>query len=140
MVNNTFINERRSGVFLRNFSDRPAYVYNNFFTGAGTPLVGPALQVGNLHRAQGSWWQSLQTLLPTDGAADRPVPVHGPQLLAPAKDDFTPRRASALVDARAALDRVDGMSLSPTHEYRHPRGGQPRPKINRIDVGAYERR
>lgn len=113
IVNNTFVNERDKGVFLRNRSANPARLINNIFSGPGDLAQGPLDVAGNL----------VST---------------APGLANVTAFDYSLRSDSPAVDAGVDPGLAEGQSLRPAFEYVHPVGAEPRASDGRIDIGAYE--
>jgi hypothetical protein len=114
-VNNTIVNDRSSpGLFIQT-RGRPLVVriINNIFAGLGTPLDGPG---------------ELQSNLISERPGFRDRPHFDYRLVAP----------SRAIDAGVSPGSVHGTSLAPTAQYVHPTGGERRPVVGPIDIGAYE--
>lgn len=111
VVNNTFVNRRATGTFVRLAAGSRASLRNNL-------LVGP----GDL----------------TDRAAaaraNRRVGTRG--FANPGADDFRLRASSPAVDRGVRVPR----RVRARWEYVHPARQVRRPVVGRIDLGAYERR
>ena len=113
LVNNTLVNERGKGIFLRNRSSAAARLINNIFAGPGELAKGPVDVAGNL------------------------VAIF-PGLVDVTAYDYSLRPDSPAVDAGSDPGIAEGQSLSPTSQYVHPTGARPRVSVGRIDIGAYE--
>ncbi|MEQ1602975.1 MAG: right-handed parallel beta-helix repeat-containing protein [Methylophilaceae bacterium] len=114
VVNNTFVNDYRGGSFLNNHSIATAVLINNLLLGQATVIVGPNLQKHNLMNVDA-------------------------RLKYPATFDYRLLPASAAIDQ--GMDpglAANGFKLRPEFQYRHPLGGEVRPRQGAIDVGAYE--
>ena len=114
VTHNSVQNRSIDGVLLENFSAVPARLINNLFFGtAGRWVKGEGVRLGNINTSL-------------------------PQLADPGEGDYRPLADSAAVDAGQDSSELGAVRLSPTEEYRHPAGAEPRPKAWRLDVGAYE--
>lgn len=112
VVHNSFINEARSGVFVRNYADGDASVANNLVFGAGRLLAGRGRARANLQ-------------LPLAAQS-------GLSWVAPER--------SGAVDAAVRVPAPDGLSLVPTREFDAPAGTRTRPRAGPLDIGAREAR
>jgi len=116
VVNNTFINDARSGTFIvvGTGVTTPVLIQNNIFAGAGTITN----QYGAIDR------NNVKALTPafTDRAAY----------------DLRPAPGSPAINAGVPVVTPSGMSLLPQAEYRHVGGTAARPVNGQIDIGAYE--
>lgn len=125
LVNNTLVNDRPpGGWFARTI--RPATfvrvwgapgrvrVVNNLFVGAGRVLGGPGELSHNLQ-------------------SDEPGLI--------GRERFNYRLGDGSPAEGAGTDPgvVDGLSLTPLAQYLHPASEEPRPRLGRIDIGAYAR-
>jgi hypothetical protein len=114
VVNNTFVNDRDGGTFIRNSASTPAVVVNNIFAGTGTVLNGPGDTTSNLPTADA-------------GFVDR------------AAYDYHLAAGSAAINAGVDPGSGGGMSLAPAFEYVHPASGTERTVVDGvIDMGAFE--
>lgn len=111
VVNNTFANEQDSGTVLALAPGTTgAHLWNNLLVGAGTWVSGDAERRANLRT--------------TRGFRD------------PAHHDYRLGRASPAIDRGVWAPS----SRRPRYEYRHPLRYVHRPKVGRVDLGAFERR
>jgi len=113
VVNNTYINQRAaSGSFLRVAGTQPKVrVVNNLVTGSKTVLTGPGETTNNLVTDQPGFVDAAQgdfRLIPQSPALGKGV------------------------DPGKAGDFV----LAPVSYYRHPCGSEPRPKGEKLNIGA----
>lgn len=115
LVNNTVVNERHAGVFLRNRSPVEARLLNNVLVGNIELLAGRGTGLGNIRL----------------DLAD---------FVDPGAYDFRLRSRAAAIDAAANPGEVAGSSLrlTPSDEYVHPRASRKRPQVGRLDAGAFE--
>jgi hypothetical protein len=114
VVNNTFVNDRDGGRFIRVAKDaKPARVINNIFVGRGEPVMGPAEMITNL-------------VADDDVLVDR------------ARFDFRLAPGASAIDAGSDPGSADGFSLSPVSQYVHPASAERRVQRGKIDIGAYE--
>ncbi len=113
VANNTYVNQRQpAGSFLR-VAGSPAVVrvINNLVVGSKTVLTGPGETTNNL-------------------ATDQPGFVDA------AHYDFRLTPQSPAFHAGVDPGRVGDFSLKPAFHYRHPAGGEPRPKDEKLNIGA----
>ena len=116
VVNNTIVNQRGSGAFIRNASATSAWVQNNVFQGTGTTISGPAISLNN--------WATNNAYLANVVAYD-----------------FRLTAASiGAIDAGGvpAPAPLPEFSLIPTCQYVHPCSYETRPASGLLDIGAYE--
>jgi len=115
VVNNTIVNDgppQGRFLFVRNGAT-PVLIINNIFAGPGTVLTGPGTMKNN-------------------------VATRTPGFVDAANFDYRVSASSPAINAGADPGAVDGMSLVPTHQYRHPFSEEARPNTGTIDAGAYE--
>lgn len=116
VVNNTFVNDRASGTFVRDATATPAVVVNNLFVGPGTiASQTSAVLQANLGDAAGD------PRFADRGALDLRVLAGSPA-----------------IDAGVDPGSGAGQPLAPTRQYLHPASSAPRTAIGAIDVGAFE--
>jgi len=114
VVNNTIVNNRSTGTFVRNASGVACLLQNNIFQGNGTILNGTGTQVTN--------WVTSNA-----------------QLFDPANFDYHLTAASTgAIDQGSDPGLGLGYSLTPIYEYLHPANTQSRPADATLDIGAYE--
>ncbi len=114
VINNTIVNNRGSGTFVRNASTTDCLLQNNIFQGAGTILNGPGMQVTN--------WVTSNAYL-----------------FNPANYDYHLTASSTgAIDTGSDPGFGLGYSLTPVYEYLHPTDYQSRPSDATLDIGAYE--
>jgi MYXO-CTERM domain-containing protein len=114
VVNNTFVNDRSAGTFIRNSASTPAVVVNNIFAGNGTVLDGPGVPV-----------HSIESDDP--GFVDR------------AGFDYHLAEGSAAINAGTDPGTGGGESLAPEFEYVYHSDGQARAMVDgQWDAGAFE--
>jgi hypothetical protein len=116
VVNNTFVNDGSTGVFINigSASQTPAVIKNNTLYGPGTLTTQSTAILAN-----------NRTTAP---------------LFADASNyDYRLTAGSPAIDAGVAADTAFGVSLTPDHEYVHPACGEERTTSGAaIDIGAYE--
>lgn len=114
MVNNTFVNNRGSGVFLQIGSASAPLLARNIFFGGGTLTTQPG------------------------AALDQNLIAINPQFVDPANYDYRLRPSSAAIDAGAPSGSAAGLPLLAAAEYRHPVAAMPRLLLGSIAVGVHE--
>ena len=115
VVNNTFVNDRGSGIFVVvGESADNVLLVNNIFVGAGEILQGSGELVSNLASPQ------------APGFVDRN------------DHDYRLTMDSDAIDAGTQPGVADGVDLLPVTQYVHPADSESRVLINEPDVGAYE--
>ncbi|MFN3232382.1 MAG: right-handed parallel beta-helix repeat-containing protein [Alphaproteobacteria bacterium] len=113
VINNTFINDRHSGNFLKNYSPTPAVMKNNIVVGGGRFVSGNATEQNNViatrfkFRDRDAW-------------------------------DLRPMPGSAAVDAGTAPGMAGDFDLTPKKEPGFPDAAPPRQVSGAIDAGAFE--
>ena len=114
IVNNTAVANRPDAIFVRNAAkDATVMLYNNLLVGIDRVSEGAAEEHGTVEARR-------EDLVDADAF------------------DFRLRAGAAAIDAGVDLPRVEDVPLAPEAQYVHPRASQPRPKVGRLDVGAYE--
>jgi hypothetical protein len=114
VVNNTFVNEFESGVFIANAAPNVVVqIVNNLFAGAGTVATGRAEKRAN--------WHGID-----------------PGFKSVVGRDYRLRRYAAAIDKGIDPGTVHGFELAPKEEYVHLLKLRPRPRTGRLDLGAYE--
>lgn len=114
VVNNTFVKDLGSGVFMQILRGATATLKNNLFVGGGAVSSGGTVtQVTN---------QSTNT----------------PNLVDRAAFDYRPTVATPGIDGGTAPGLGGAFDLTPVFQYVHPTNRDPRPTRNGIDIGAYE--
>lgn len=107
-VNNTFVNDASSGVFINLYGAPAARVQNNLFVGPGTTVSGSAQTATN-------------------------VVTSSPGFVDKSAYDFRLTAGSPAIDAGS-----DPGSLALTRQYVHPISSEARPSVGALDAGAYE--
>jgi hypothetical protein len=117
VINNTFVNDRHSGVFIKvsPIVTRRSLIVNNIFAGTG--------QVCS---------QETARMFANFVGAD-------PGFLDRARFDYRLRSDSPCIDAGADLAKLDMEEIIPRYEYAHLCGSKPRALAGPIDIGAFER-
>ena len=115
VVNNTFVNNDRSGTYIENFSEQtPATLVNNIFASVGdTVLNGRGELLHNL-------------ITDTPGFVDA------------AKFDYRLTASSPAIDSGITPSSVNGFALLPRWHYLHLAARAERRIADAIDIGAYE--
>ena len=143
VVNNTFVNENRRGVFVQRKTPGTTQISNNILAGHGTVLTGDGEITANLIVDETQFGR-LRALLFDDAARPATGPLEG-NLVArsagfadPAGMDFRLTAGSPAIDAAARPLVVEGDDLTPLFQYAPPTAGTPRPAHGKLDIGAYE--
>jgi hypothetical protein len=114
VVNNTFVNARLLGVFVRNFSaSTPARIVNNL-------IAGPAVLAEGLSNAQRNLHANPAAFVDLPGGDLRLAPGVG------------------AIDTGVRLEPAGGFVLVPDAAYSHPAGRASRTVRGAIDLGAHE--
>ena len=114
VINNTFVNESETGVFVNNHSIAPSTLINNIFIGPGTIIAGAGEQANNLS-------------------------ISSDELRNIQRFDYRPRSDSTAIDR--GIDpgfAENGLALIPVFEHAYPQQLAERSKDDLLDVGAYE--
>ncbi len=115
LSNNTLVNDRAEGTFVRVWPGGRAWLQNNIFAGKGRVLQGDGTKKANL-------------VAVTPRFADR------------SGYDFALATGSKAIDAAIDPGSTHGVSLRPTSEYAPGQTSRPRPVKGRLDIGALEAR
>lgn len=114
VINNTIVNDKNAGKFIAIAGNAgPVLIANNLFVGQGTLPADHVEFMTNL-------------MLDDAGLVDRQ------------HYDYRLTAASPAIDAGSDPGSANGFRLKPVAQYVHPRLGEPRPEVGRIDIGAYE--
>ena len=113
IMSNTMVNKRESGIFILQANDSAGTeIGNNFFIGAGDPVIGASLAGGNV-------------ITQAPGVADS------------TKFDYRLTSSSPAIGKAIKVGKSrTGVALIPSMEYRHPVSSEPRRGSS--DAGAYE--
>jgi len=142
-VNNTFVNDKGSGVFIRRKSTGETMAINNIFAGGGTVLTGSGKLMANLivddqkYRQMGSFF-SDQPLIPGEDELKGNFVSQTAGFVDPERMDFRLRRGSPAIDKGLGPAEISGDNLAPSFQYRRHMKGVPRTVQGRVDIGAYE--
>jgi hypothetical protein len=118
MVNNTVVNDRHTGVFIKTKQGAQAQIMNNLFVGKGKTLKGPGELLNNMQIKSDPGFVAMDNY-------DYRL-VRGSQAIDSGLDTETLKRFKAWMD------------LVPQHEYIHKLKSKPRSRAGRVDIGAYE--
>lgn len=114
IINNTFVNNRHAGIFIRTAKNVPTInIINNLFVNKGTQLIGAGELLNNLK-------------------TDRPRFVN--------KDnyDYHLQADSPAIDKGIKITAHEEFNLTPTLQYKHKSMSEKRVVKNEIDLGAFE--
>jgi spore coat protein U-like protein len=118
VINNTFLNDMGSGgtfLFVSGKVPTPAIAQNNIFAGVGT------------------FSTQATTVDKTNYRAAAPTFVNR------AAYDLHPVGSALMIDAGSDPGvSAKGVSLKPVAQYKHVAGGEARPVVGQLDIGAYE--
>ena len=125
IVNNTFLNERGSGIFIKNLSKKtPAKIINNIFVGGGTTVLrGKGEEINNLVFDKSKMLESLNK---KPGFQDI------------GNYDYRLVSDSPAINAGIDPGSANGFSLAPQWQYVHTARKVKRTPVGPIDIGAYE--
>jgi len=114
IINNTFVNERHAGVFIRTAKDvRTVKIVNNLFINKGTLHVGEGELINNLK-------------------------TRHPKFIDKSNYDYHLQAGSPAINKGIKIAPHNGFELMPTHQYKHNSNVQNRIKKDTIDLGAFE--
>ncbi|MBN1464472.1 right-handed parallel beta-helix repeat-containing protein [candidate division KSB1 bacterium] len=123
VINNTFVNDRDPGVFMRIVDGTSIVrVINNIFYGDGKIVDGQALLLANLTVPK-----------VTDPSLGKTA-----EFLDVAQYDYRLTSESSAINKGIEPGTVNGYDLKPVAQYIHPLRGQKRLAVGTIDIGAYE--
>lgn len=119
VINNTIVNDRGSGVFVKVQTGAALYkAYNNIFAGTGTAYAGVPTSEDTTH----NFYTSVAKAGLTDAASF----------------DYSLLPGSPAVNGGASPGAVGNFSLAPQFEYVQPTGSMARNVVGTIDIGAHE--
>ena len=119
------MNDRHTGIFIRNNSSSSAKIANNIFVGRGKVLLGSGEATGNL---------LVESTL-TDPSGN--LTAKSARFVDRAAYDYRLTDGSPAVDA--AIDPGEArFLLRPVSEYVHPAKDKPRESTGSPDIGAFE--
>jgi hypothetical protein len=113
IVNNTIVNDRSGGTFIRIADGSSGHAINNLFAGPGTDISGPCEKITNL---------TAGTDILVDAAAC----------------DYHPVAGSAVENGGTDPGSAHGVNLMPAFQYVHPLGSESRVVTGAPDIGAFE--
>jgi hypothetical protein len=145
IVNNTLVNDRGEGIFIRNPTSGTIRVYNNIFAGPGTLVKGHAVLAGNLiardfgllDGVKNVFTNGSQLLEGLEDGGENKV-ASNPRFVDRELYDYRLLSNSPAVDAAITLESPAAYSLIPVSQYVHPASVEPRPSDGAIDIGAFE--
>ncbi len=120
VVNNTMLNKRTASCIFIDIQDgaEVAEIFNNIFTGTGTPINGTATTIGG---------NIIEPVIANMDFVDEP------------NYDYNINSSSPAMDSGVELTSVNGFSLTPDKSYKHPLNFEDRVLSNGvIDAGAFE--
>ena len=115
VINNTFVNDRKSGTFINVGGDAsPIFLRNNIFTGGGTVTSqASANAAGNFETGD-------------------------PMFVDAATFDYHLKTGSPCVNAGVDPGTTPEFTLTPDQQYVHPAQSEGRTAVGTIDIGAFE--
>ena len=113
-VNNTVVNDRHYGVFIKIKEHTKGFISNNIFHGKGEFKIYDT--------------EMLNNLLPGKSAHFINIDQY----------DYRLKPQSKAINAGIPPPRVSGYSLVPEYEYKHKADKQTRPRDGQLDLGALE--
>jgi hypothetical protein len=124
VVNNTIVNERHYGIFIRIAKGTgSARVINNIFYGNGDPVIGRAEMQSNLSIGRKRF---------------KFLPGEKPGFKDEKNYDYRLTAKSPAIDKGTAPGSAGGFDLTPVFHYVHPLKQGNRKGSGSIDIGAYE--
>ncbi len=115
IVNNTFVNDRHTGIFIKNYTDKKIFIANNVFAGKGSVGVKKSEMLNNI------------------------LPDEDPLFVNRKNYVYLLKRKSPAVDKAQDLTPFDlPYKLLPEFEYVHKASSKKRIVKNTLDIGAYE--
>ena len=142
VINNTFVNDHRSGIFVQNRSPVAAVIMNNIMVGPGFVAAGAADITHNLLARRGGGdvdsYLFADKQRPPGSTASGNLLVGDAGLLNRQAFDYRLVKSSPAIDAARAPGSVDGFDLTPTHEHVAPDKVALRKQDGQLDIGAYE--
>jgi hypothetical protein len=125
MINNTMVNDRSAGAFIRiSEGIKKAKIINNIFAGPGTVLIG-----------RGELTSNLTT---PDIHKTLSIFAKKPGFKNIANFDYRLVKDSPAINSGTKTGSVHGFNLAPQWHYLHPLKQEKREIIGSIDIGAYE--
>lgn len=113
VVNNTFVNDKDKGTFIKVVDGVALVAHNNLFVGPGTVSTTGALSADNLSGVD-------------------------PKFVNQAMFDYHLQAGSPALDKGVDPGSADAFSLTPVAEYVQPVKGVPRKSDGKLDIGAFE--
>jgi hypothetical protein len=143
VVNNTFVNDRGTGIFIQRRSPGDTRVHNNIFAGGGTILAGTGRVVSNLVVDERQFGRVRKLLSPAParpatGELKGNLIAEDAGFIAPGKLDFRLREGSPAVDRGMVVRPASGHNRTPLFQYRNKMKSEKRPERGKIDMGAFE--
>lgn len=125
IVNNTIVNDKQDGIFIKVVDGiSPIKICNNIFAGSGTVFTGSEEIKDNL------FFPDIHKTFA--------IFSKNPKLVDISNYDYRLTKNSPAIDAGINAGTVNGFSLVPEWQYVHPLKAERRIIEGSIDVGAYE--
>lgn len=114
LVNNTLVNDRYFGMFVKGSEGSNIFLINNIFYGKGKSCKGLCNSRANYKVTHKNIFVDVD------------------------KYNYRPKKIAAIIDKGVNSGIVGGIDLTPAYQYVHPAKIEKRIIKNKIDIGAYE--
>ena len=138
IVHNTMVNDRKDGNFIKNHSQVKANVINNILLGAGSPIDGPGVMIGNIVDYGKSLFGNFDDSLGGLGESRENKFAKDIGVVERLTYNYHLGRESPAIDTAVDLPPEMGQIIKLLKEYRHPLQTETRKSDNSPDVGAHE--